>query len=39
VFAAELLINLYANWFRTFARNGWNWWAPTRGWDGEKIGQ
>jgi hypothetical protein len=25
LFAAELFVNLYANWFQTFARNGWNW--------------
>ena len=25
VFAVELFINMYANWFRTFIRNGWNW--------------
>ena len=27
-FLLELLLNAYANWFRLFAGNLWNWWVP-----------
>jgi hypothetical protein len=26
-FTAELVVNIYAHWFHSFVRNGWNWCA------------